>query len=198
MIAARIASFGYNVVGIDRSYEMIDLAQERRSGHNNLSWRCADFMISKEHSGCDALLMLYSLVQTMGSAELQHKCLLKARETIVKNGLLFLECVNDEVSRKTYLSNVWYNESYGAWKVQSRSSYTPEGVMLLDITVRTRTPSGSVATFNHVLMPASKQSVGSMLGTAGFAPLEWRGAPNYDSPFASNTSPGLLVVARRL
>ena len=196
-VCKALSVHGYGVTGLDRSAEMIALARQIHGDTETLRWECRDMMDCEASRSYDAVLLLYSVLQTFLSRDAQIACLQRIRDLLRPSGVFLIECINSPVSDLQYREGEQYITRSGDYLITSWSQTTEFDVKELHFQIQdVDSPGGVTAMFTHRIRKMTRQDLESLLNDAGATVTEWRDAPDFSAPFDETTSSGMLVYGR--
>jgi SAM-dependent methyltransferase len=203
--ALALAKWGYHVIGVDVSSTMIKLAQEKAGDAKNVSFFVAGLgELASRFDPFDVVLCLgNSLPHLLTEAELT-KALADLTASLRPGGWLVLHNLNYD--RRWRQRPRWFAVDSGAYQgrqtlVWRFADYVekPKPRVNFHIALFQQETDGawSVEVNSTLQRPLFRADLARLLPAAGLTDVTYHGDMN-GSPFAPDTSPDLVVVARRL
>ncbi len=118
LYAARLASLGLRVTGVDFSQNSIDFAETYARQHGlaqRIDYRCLDYLQLDEEAGFEAALLIYGDLCPL-APEKRRRLLTNVRRALVPGGRFVLDVTTPMLRQRAGLKNGWYAAQGGFWK----------------------------------------------------------------------------------
>jgi SAM-dependent methyltransferase len=194
-LSAALHSLGYKVYGLDRSRQMLKIAQEQHGSFDGLTWVYADILANPPLLCADVVLALYSFLQSMPREESALRCLTYIRTILKHRGIALLEFENDPVVSKKYpegIKSTWESEGF---RVTSWSQSDGSDYLILTFDIHNISDLSSLPIrFSHRLRRMNSQAVIDLVDKVGGEIIDWCAAPLFSQEFDPETSEGMLAI----
>ena len=188
-----LADAGLEVVGFDRSGDLLRLARESgRNAESRVRWVRGDMRRLPFRSSFDAVVSLFSSLGYFGSDDDDLLVLSEAREALAPEGLFLLEVMHRDHVAREFVERDWWTGAGGEHVWVEREFDAVAGVSSEWLRWRKDDRTGEK---HHRIRVRSATEWAGLLRAAGLEPEEWFG--DWDlSPF-EHTSERLIVLSRR-
>ncbi len=116
LYAARLASHGLHVTGVDFSQSSIDYAQTYARQHRlEIDYRCQDYLQLDEEAGFEAALLIYGDLCPL-APEKRRRLLANVRRALKPGGRFVLDVTTPILRQRYGLKNGWHAAQAGFWK----------------------------------------------------------------------------------
>jgi len=197
-LSAGLNAQGFKVIGVDRSKQMISIAKRFSPPTSTRQWVCADFMNQSLPDKSDVVLLLYSVIQTFPTREMQQGCINKLFSYLRPNGLCFIECSHKRFSDKAYPFGDKFINRTGKYELESwcfRLSYSTRELHIL---AKRKNDDKDMVEFIHLLKMYDIRTLSSMIKNAGGKVIGVYASPDFTKPFDVEKSRGMLIISTPL
>lgn len=197
ILCNELSKYGFQVIGVDRSKQMIELANTRYKDNPNISWILGDFMTMSDCPRADVVLLLYSILQTFPNRSLQIKCLRKVLSRIKNNGLIFVECTNDPIVNELYPPGKQFISNTGDWRIKSWNNVQKDKTRILNFSLQLsdNKPVKNIE-FTHKLRYCDKAVLKSLAIECEAKIIQWRQGLRFEKEL-SKSAPAILAILKK-
>lgn len=198
-MALELAKRGYDVTGVDRSYEMLDIARDREmtiKREHPILWLCQDMCDFELYGTVGVAVSCLDCINHLTDTKSLRKCLNLVHNYLSPEGLFIFDVNGKRKFEKTYADNCYVYENGGSVCVW-QNSYNPKNKMCdFYISVFSECDDGRYERFDEVDRERmyTVSSLKRMLTETGFEPIGFYS--DFDFNSATDTDDRIYVVAK--